>query len=152
MEPVENLAQLVREKAERLRELDAEAARLRIELDEIRSAVADVARMNRKTRTRIKNRKKGSRLPARADSNVGAASRVLLTAGHPLHIDVLLPAVVRTVGKHVTKAGLVGQLSEYVRREEIFTRPQASTFGLRIWESQEDGLPDKSEVVVAGEG
>lgn len=65
----------------------------------------------------------------RRGSSVDQAREAILSAGKPLHLEEILQAM----GKDVTresKASLNGSLAAYVRREETFTRPAPSTFGL----------------------
>ena len=65
----------------------------------------------------------------RKGSLVAQARDVILSKGEPVHIDDLLLAL----GKDVTresKASLAGSLAAYVRKEEVFSRPAPSTFGL----------------------
>jgi hypothetical protein len=68
-------------------------------------------------------------LQLREGSMVAQAREVILSKGEPVHIDDLLD----TLGKDVTRdtrASLTGSLSAYVRKNQIFTRPAPSTFGL----------------------
>lgn len=65
----------------------------------------------------------------RKGSLVARARDVILKRGAPVHIDDLLEALGRTVSRE-SKASLTGSLAAYVRKEEIFTRPAPSTFGL----------------------
>lgn len=59
----------------------------------------------------------------------------------------VVPQVENVVGKPVSKATLVGQISEYVRRGQLFTRPEPSTFALKAWAN---GVSDKKEPVKIG--
>lgn len=62
-------------------------------------------------------------------SMIAQAREAIVRRGAPIHIDDLLDAL----GKEVTresKASLAGSIAAYVRRNEIFTRPAPSTFGL----------------------
>ncbi|WP_108814961.1 hypothetical protein [Loktanella sp. Alg231-35] len=65
----------------------------------------------------------------RKGSLVAKARDVIMGRGSPIHIDDLLEALGREVTRE-TKASLTGSLAAYVRKEEIFTRPAPSTFGL----------------------
>ena len=65
----------------------------------------------------------------RKGSLVAKARDVIVGRGSPIHIDDLLEALGREVTRE-TKASLTGSLAAYVRKEEIFTRPAPSTFGL----------------------
>ncbi len=60
---------------------------------------------------------------------VAQARDVILKRGTPIHIDDLLEALGRDVTRE-SKASLTGSIAAYVRKEEIFTRPAPSTFGL----------------------
>ncbi|WP_299860202.1 hypothetical protein [uncultured Roseobacter sp.] len=65
----------------------------------------------------------------RKGSLVARARDVILERGAPIHIDDLLETLGREVNRE-TKASLTGSIAAYVRKEEIFTRPAPSTFGL----------------------
>ena len=65
----------------------------------------------------------------RKGSLVAQARDLILERGQPIYIDDLLVAL----GKDVTrenKASLAGSLAAYVRKNELFSRPAPSTFGL----------------------
>jgi hypothetical protein len=147
----ENVADLIRAKAARLKEVLVEAAQLRLELDEIRSAVGDVVPEQPKRRKRGKpaaRAEKGAR-PVKPGSNIAAAVEVLNAAGRPLHIDALLPEVEAITGKKISKATLVGQLAEYYRKGMLISRPETSTYGLKAWENKVVAL--KREPVIREE-
>ena len=65
----------------------------------------------------------------RAGSAVAQARDAILALGTPMHVDHLLVALGREATRE-NKASLIGSLSAYVRRGEIFTRPAPNTFGL----------------------
>jgi hypothetical protein len=71
----------------------------------------------------------GSEVALRHGSSVAQARDVILARGTPIHIDDLLEALGKEITRE-TKASLTGSLAAYVRKEEIFTRPAPSTFGL----------------------
>jgi hypothetical protein len=53
----------------------------------------------------------------------------LKKSGKPMHINEILIAIGKTTNKK-DKIALAGSLGWYVRRQEIFTRPEPNTFGL----------------------
>lgn len=65
----------------------------------------------------------------RKGSLVAQARDAILAKGKPIHIDDLLLVLGREVTRE-TKASLAGSLAAYVRKEEVFSRPAPSTFGL----------------------
>ncbi|MEL6503775.1 MAG: hypothetical protein AAFO61_10615 [Pseudomonadota bacterium] len=65
----------------------------------------------------------------REGSAVDQARKAILQAGKALHLDEILAAIGRESTRE-TKASLNGSLAAYVRRNEIFTRPKPSTYGL----------------------
>lgn len=83
----------------------------------------------------------------RSGSLVARARNVILERKTPIHIDELLEALGRDVNRE-TKASLTGSIAAYVRKEEIFTRPLPSTFGLieldhfEVVDEQEVGPPN----------
>lgn len=77
----------------------------------------------------------------RSGSAVAQARDAISAAGAPMHVDDLLTAM----GKEPTreaKSSLIGSLSAYVRRGEIFTRPAPNTFGLTEMEQAEPVIED----------
>lgn len=65
----------------------------------------------------------------RKGSLVAQARNVILNKGTPVHLDQLLNELGKDVTRE-TKASLAGSIAAYVRKGEIFTRPEPSTFGL----------------------
>jgi hypothetical protein len=60
---------------------------------------------------------------------VAKARDAILKAGRPLHVSEILTVI----GKPDEKEGRIslgGSLSSYVRKGEVFTRPDPNTFGL----------------------
>lgn len=69
----------------------------------------------------------------RSGSMVALAREALRKNGQPMHVGKLLEAM----GKqpvHEQKVSLASSLSAYVRKGQIFTKPEANTFGLREWD------------------
>ena len=65
----------------------------------------------------------------RPGNAIAQARDAILEAGRPVHISALLAAMGREMTRN-TRALLSGSLATYVRRREIFTRPEPNTFGL----------------------
>jgi hypothetical protein len=65
----------------------------------------------------------------RPTSKLGKAKEAIKRAGRPLHISELLNAISVENNKR-NRLSLSGSLASYVRRNEIFTRPEPNTFGL----------------------
>jgi hypothetical protein len=147
---MDDIGLVIQEKATRLRELEAEAMKLRLELEGIRKTVNDVLPApdeSRPVKRPVRLRSiAGKDRPISEGSNAWAALQVLGAAGRPLHIDALLPEVEKLVGKPVTKATLVGQISEYVRRGKMFKRSGPSMFELVEMVGNGNGM--KREAVV----
>jgi len=57
------------------------------------------------------------------------AYEAIKSAGRPLHVNDLLPAIGRSVTRP-DRSALSGTLAAYVRKGEVFTRPAPNTFGL----------------------
>jgi hypothetical protein len=62
-------------------------------------------------------------------SSVGLTVEVLRQAGKPLHIDQIIEALGGR-GHKAKKTTLVGNLSRYVKRKQVFFRAAPSVFGL----------------------
>lgn len=77
----------------------------------------------------------------RKGSMVEQARSAIMKSGKPVHIDDLLLLLGKEVTRE-TKASLAGSLAAYVRREEVFTRPAPSTFG--VVEFGADTTPESS--------
>jgi hypothetical protein len=66
----------------------------------------------------------------RHGSLLSHAREAILKAGKPLHITSILKAIGKPDDKH-NRISLSGSLAAYVRKGEIFTRPEPNTFGLK---------------------
>ncbi len=75
----------------------------------------------------------GSQPAFRQNSDGWLVHRLLLKAGQPLYIDEILVQLDREITSD-SRASLAGQLGGYVRKGQVFTRPEPNTFGLREWE------------------
>ena len=82
----------------------------------------------------------------RSGSAVAKAKEEIMRQGAPVHISQLLEAL----GKDQTRenrASLTSSLSAYVRRGEIFTRPEPNTFGLvdlgQTEKAEKEAMPPK---------
>jgi hypothetical protein len=88
-----------------------------------------------------------SRAPnIRPNSSVAKAREALQKAGQPLHVTKILEAM----GRHNTKKerlSLSGSLSQYVRNDEIFSRPEPNVFGLLEWDSKDSDVGTGADVV-----
>ena len=71
----------------------------------------------------------GKERSLRPGTAVSLARDAIRKAGKPLHIGLLLEALGKTDAKK-HRLALSGSLATYVRRGEIFTRPEPNTFGL----------------------
>jgi hypothetical protein len=71
----------------------------------------------------------GKEITLRHGSLLSQAREAIRKAGKPLHITEILAAIGRQSTKQ-TRLALSGSLAAYVRRAEIFTRPEPNTFGL----------------------
>ena len=115
----------------RLRRKEQEIVRLEEKIKEARAyaqALRDVLRIMG-TGAGSSGDDSANAVVLRAGSAVEKARAEILRQRAPVHISDLLEAL----GKDSTRenrASLTGSLSAYVRRGEIFTRPQPSTFGL----------------------
>jgi hypothetical protein len=69
----------------------------------------------------------------RAGSMVALAREALRKQGEAMHVGKLLEAMGKQT-THEQKVSLGSSLAAYVRKGQIFTKPQANTFGLREWD------------------
>lgn len=75
----------------------------------------------------------------RKNSDVGKARELLREVRTALHVDDILRRLNRPINKK-SRASLSGQISIYVRKGQIFTKPEPNTFGLREWKPRPDGV------------
>jgi predicted ribosome quality control (RQC) complex YloA/Tae2 family protein len=61
----------------------------------------------------------------------------LKKAGKPVHINDILKGIGKTTSKK-DRISLGGSLGLYIRKNEIFTRPEPNTFGLIAFEKSEE--------------
>lgn len=70
----------------------------------------------------------------RPGSDMAKVREHLRTIGKATHVDDLLKLLGKPIEKK-SRASLSGQMSLYARKNQIFTRPEPNTFGLREWET-----------------
>lgn len=81
----------------------------------------------------------------KAGSSVALTRGIILKRGFPMHADELLQDMGRSVTA-ANRSSLVGSLSAYVRKEEIFTRVAPNTFGLiELGHTEESATSDDDE-------
>jgi hypothetical protein len=71
----------------------------------------------------------GKETVLRHGSLLSQAREAIRKAGHPLHVTEILQSIGRPATKGA-KLALSGSLATYVRRQDVFTRPEPNTFGL----------------------
>jgi hypothetical protein len=82
----------------------------------------------------------------RSSGSAAKARDALRAAGRPLHINELLKAMGQpTDKKH--RLTLASSLAAYVRKAQIFTRPEPNTFGLSAFKEVSDEEPEDFAVV-----
>ncbi|HEY4879931.1 MAG TPA: hypothetical protein VIH97_12465 [Candidatus Acidoferrales bacterium] len=78
----------------------------------------------------------------RPGTGLAKARDLILKAGKPLHINELLTAMGKPVDKK-NRLSVIGSLSSYARKNEIFVRTAPNTFGLLEMEQATDvDLPE----------
>jgi predicted RNase H-like nuclease (RuvC/YqgF family) len=77
----------------------------------------------------------------RPGSAVYKTMMLLKKTGKPIHINEILKALGKTTSKK-DRISLGGSLGWYVRKNEIFTRPEPNTFGLIAFEKSEEPPED----------
>jgi hypothetical protein len=82
----------------------------------------------------------------RAGSAVALARDALRKHGKPMHVAKLLEAIGKP-STHDGRVSLSSGLSAYVRKREVFTRPEPNVFGLREWDDARlsDDLSDREK-------
>jgi hypothetical protein len=129
-----NLADLIREKKSEFQELSKRVAVLRQELEEARGLLDQERQSKRATSRRGPGAGSLARpRPIKPDSAAGLALAVLRDVGRPIHATELVRQIQKSAGLTVNQATLVGQLTRYVNRQILFSRPEPNTFGLREW-------------------
>lgn len=68
----------------------------------------------------------------RAGSTVALARAALQKVGEPMHISKILESIGKS-NTHEQKVSLSSSLAAYVRKTQIFTRPEPNIFGLIEW-------------------
>lgn len=78
----------------------------------------------------------------RPGTALSKARDAIKKSGKPIHINDLLTAIGKPLDKK-SKVSLAGSLSNYARKQEIFTKTAPNTFGLREFDSPtEEELPE----------
>jgi len=133
------LAEKIRKKQQEIRELEASLRDERKYLEGLEDSFKLLPRNDEDDEDADSTEAHG----IRPSSLVGKALDALRTKGGPLHVNELLQAIGEVVTKE-KRGALSGSLSAYVRRREIFSRPQPNTFGLLEWDraSEETEPPE----------
>jgi hypothetical protein len=84
----------------------------------------------------------GKEIVLRAGSLISKARDILKKTQKPLHVTDLLTALGRP-NTPKARLALSGSLSAYVRRDEVFTRPEPNTFGLKEFEKDASGKEEE---------
>lgn len=87
----------------------------------------------------------------KAGSSVALAREIILKRGQATHVDDLLEDMGRAVTA-ANRSSLVGSISAYVRKEEIFSRVAPNTFGLLELGHTEEGEGVEDDEPPAGFG
>ena len=127
-----DLIQAFRRTLARINEIEKRIADDQVELNALRSEVDELRRALRETApatARDIDRVAGRKRPIRDSSTVGYAKRVLGMAGQ-MHVDEIIRNIEHMVGRPVSKATLVSNLSRYVKAGDTFKRVSANTFAL----------------------
>ena len=73
-------------------------------------------------------------LSLRRGKSIAKVYDILKRSGSPMHITEILTAMGKETDKKSQQA-TGSQLNNYVRKERIFTRPLANSFGLKEWDN-----------------
>lgn len=77
----------------------------------------------------------------RKESMISKAHEFLKGIGEPKYIDEILKGIdIEPTKENATS--LLNSLASYARRKHVFTKPSASTFGLKEFDNKEDGDTD----------
>ena len=83
-------------------------------------------------------------LSLRPGKSIAKVYDILKQGGSPMHIKDILTAMGKETDKKSQQA-TGSQLNNYVRKERIFTRPIANTFGLKEWDENTNSTSTSSE-------
>lgn len=121
------------------------------ELDEIYAQIAELEGRAREAqsylqalqdsiRLLLKNEGNGSSKEARIKpgSNPDKVYALLKKAGHPLHIKTIVEGIGLQYSK-MTRSTINSALIPYLKKGQVFTRPEPGTYGLVEWEASQSG-------------
>jgi hypothetical protein len=117
-----SLDQKIKKKMQEIQSIEDKLKAAKIYLQALMDIRKEVARSDQEASQPEVTTRKGSIIERARES--------ILSAGHPLTLDDIILAIGREPTRE-NRASVSGSLSAYVRREEIFTRPAPSIFGLR---------------------
>ncbi|HWG69582.1 MAG TPA: HTH domain-containing protein [Steroidobacteraceae bacterium] len=141
---------LAQEILKRIKNKEAEVARLEAELQEIQSTIREARSYIQGLRDILPKAEKDDTGPDLGDFRPGTmpanVKAILEKEGKPLHIN----EIVQKLGRENTKQNrlsVVGTLARCVREKMSFTRPAPNTFGLISWKAEtsevvDDQIPD----------
>ncbi|HEY7099963.1 MAG TPA: hypothetical protein VH437_24785 [Terriglobales bacterium] len=119
----ENLQKLADRKIQEIKDLEGEIERARVYLQAIQDSIKALPR-------EPQNTDGNDSVTLRPGTMLAKARAAILEARKPLHVNELLVQLGKASDQKA-KVSLSGSISWYVRRNQIFTRPAANTFGLR---------------------
>jgi hypothetical protein len=80
---------------------------------------------------RLRGRGQPQEPPIKRKSQIQLVYDILLEAGRPLHVTVIIKRVDKLHGVRLDRESIVSALSKKVARKERFVRTDRNTFGLR---------------------
>ena len=118
------LPEIIREKQQRLVQLEAEATALRAELLAAKRALEGVAA------------DLPPPAPHKSRSSTDLAAEVLQRAQKPMHVTEIIASIRKDYEVTVQYATLVGNLARLVKKHKTFNRVGPNEYGLVEWEDQ----------------
>lgn len=133
--PLRDVIGIINRKRKQLARLEAETAKLRAELDSIRTAVIgpDGEAGSPKAMSSDVEWSSVRRRAKREGSTTAWAIDVLDPGRRPLHVDQMIEAIFQKFGEHVKKPTLVSTLARMTKQGDTFYRAGSNTYGLLKW-------------------
>ncbi len=126
---MENNDKAKREILRKRKEIEYLSEQIKALQEDLKSKILFVEGMEETLKFINKSNSPSKNVVLRPGSDLDKVRKLLLESDTPLHINLILGKI----GKEETKAAklsLAGSLSSYVRKNQIFTKPNPNTFGL----------------------
>jgi len=141
---MKNINEVVLEKKNELVNLRSTAQGLHAQIKQVEEDLQALERASKLMGVDIQNKETVSPQLNLQDgiTNAKAAELVLLDSKKPLHIEKIRHGIIDRFGKDTSRAVLEVALSRSMKKDNVFSKTNAATYGLAMWDKNNSGVYD----------